>query len=62
MVNLPRCGGEQVGDIVDVLITRAGAHSLAGEILPRRSDAAGVGEGTAHTSLTHTARADTLEI
>jgi tRNA-2-methylthio-N6-dimethylallyladenosine synthase len=33
VVNFPRCGGEQVGDIVEVLIIRAGAHSLVGEIL-----------------------------
>ncbi len=62
VVNLPRCRGEQVGDIVDVLITRAGAHSLVGEISQEGIDANGVGEGTALTSLTRTARADTLEI
>jgi tRNA-2-methylthio-N6-dimethylallyladenosine synthase len=32
VVNFPRRAGEQVGDIVQVLITRAGAHSLVGEI------------------------------
>ena len=42
-MNFPRCGGEQVGDIVEVLITRAGAHSLVGEILQQGSAATRVG-------------------
>jgi tRNA-2-methylthio-N6-dimethylallyladenosine synthase len=31
VVNFAKCGREEVGDIVDVRITRAGAHSLVGE-------------------------------
>jgi tRNA-2-methylthio-N6-dimethylallyladenosine synthase len=31
VVNFAKCGRESVGDIVDVRITRAGAHSLSGE-------------------------------
>ena len=31
VVNFAKCGREDIGDIVDVRITRAGAHSLVGE-------------------------------
>jgi tRNA-2-methylthio-N6-dimethylallyladenosine synthase len=34
VVNFAKCGREGVGDIVDVRITRAGAHSLFGERSP----------------------------
>jgi tRNA-2-methylthio-N6-dimethylallyladenosine synthase len=46
VVNFPKSSCEAVGDIVDVRITRAGAHSLAGEMaedrlrLPTHSEAA----------------------
>jgi tRNA-2-methylthio-N6-dimethylallyladenosine synthase len=46
VVNFPKSSCEAVGDIVDVRITRAGAHSLAGEMaedclrLPTLSEAA----------------------
>ena len=33
VVNFPKCGREEVGDLVDVKIQRAGPHSLAGTIV-----------------------------
>ena len=35
VVNFPKLGREAVGDVVDVEITRAGAHSLSGRIVGR---------------------------
>ncbi len=37
VVNFPKSGCEQVGEIVDVAITHAGAHSLSGELGPDRA-------------------------
>ena len=36
VVNFPRSGGEGVGDVVEVRIVRAAAHSLIGEAVPGR--------------------------
>jgi len=33
VVNFPKCGREEIGDLVDVKIQRAGPHSLAGTIV-----------------------------
>jgi tRNA-2-methylthio-N6-dimethylallyladenosine synthase len=33
VVNFPKTGREEIGDVVDVEVTRAGPHSLAGEIV-----------------------------
>gem|GEM_PF-2863612 len=43
VVNFPRGERQEVGDIVRVLITRAGAHSLVGEALPSAPDPPGAG-------------------
>jgi tRNA-2-methylthio-N6-dimethylallyladenosine synthase len=37
VVNFPKSGCEQVGEIVDVGITHAGAHSLSGEVVSDRT-------------------------